>query len=656
MRLHYAGFTVEIERKRLFKALRSFSLAAIMLASVSVQTVSAFDEDFYSGNDIFFYNPDACKVDAGTGTANLVGKDVPEKIWRFFVDRGLTAEQAAGVLGNIQAESGFDPGVEEKDQTKKSKGFGIAQWTGTRRTQLEAAAKEKGVPVSDLAFQLDYLLQEIQARKPNSSKNFPRYYQGYANEWEALKGQKSIEDSLVAFHNNYERSHLWNDARDAQDAYNRVIAARLTFAQNAYASFKSIGSSGNGGTGEAGGVTKKPVVFLDPGHGGNIPQYIDEKTGLADRETDNGQETKDMLDVANRIKAELEKANYTVILSRTTNDAKVTKRERVDAATAAKADIAVSLHSDTSINQVWYQRVGAYREYNGKHVQFENKEVADKSQTYANAMAATRAANEGNQVSTDADGTTQAGSFGREGVPSKGNISLVQLWASDVPWVYNEISRDVGGTGLSENRKNAYTKGVVEAIQQTVKPSDSSGCTGSNFEGGNLTQTTLAYAWPTYKGLTVVAKDEWQVASRKARGEGRYIGGIQYPGIDCGGFVTTLLVDSGYEPNYNHGGKLSEGAGATPTQRAWTEANWALVGKGSDIDVGTLLPGDVAHLPGHTFVYVGKISGFESVIASASLDERAPMAGKENLSASNTTWYRKKGPSTSTGGSGQERL
>ena len=653
MTLRYASFSFSVKRSQLLKTLRSFLLLSILLASIGVQTVNAYDEDFYSGNDIFFYNPDACKIDAGTGTANLVGKDVPEKIWRFLVDRGLTAEQAAGVLGNIQAESGFDTGVEEKSG---GGGFGIVQWTGGRRTQLEKAAQEKGVEVSDLAFQLDFLLQELKARKTNSVKNFPRYYEGYANEWDAQMGQKNIEDALVAFHNNFERSHLWDDATSAQNAYDRVIAARLTFAQNAYASFKSIASTGNGGTGEAGGVTKKPTVFLDPGHGGAIPQYVDEKTGLADRETDNGQETADMLDVANRIKAELEKGGYTVILSRSTNDAKVTKRERVDAATAAKADIGVSLHSDATINQVWYQRVGAYREYNGKHVAFENKEVADKSQNYANAMAATRAAAEGNPVSTDADGTQQASSFGGERTPSKGNISLLQLWASDVPWVYNEISRDVGNTGLSENRKNAYTKGIVEGIQQAVKPSDSSGCTGSNFEGGNLQQTTLAYAWPTYKGLTVVAKDEWQVASKKARGEGRYIGGISYPGIDCGGFVTTLLVDSGYEPNYNYGGKISEGAGPTATQLAWAQANRVLVGRGNEIDVATLQPGDSAHLPGHTFVYVGEISGFESVIASASLDERAPMAGKESLTASDTVWYRKKGPSTATGGSGQERL
>ena len=118
---------------------------------------------------------------------------------------------------------------------------------------------------------------------------------------------------------------------------------------------------------------------------------------------------------------------------------------------------------------------------------------------------------------------------------------------------------------------------------------------------------------------------------------------VENDGADCGGFVTRLVTDSGWDPAYNHNGK----GGPTPTQKAWLDDNWENLGKGNVIDTGTLRPGDVAMLPGHTFIYVGDIPGFGSKIASASLCQRAPMAGSESITASNTTWYRKKGGAVS---------
>ncbi len=82
-------------------------------------------------------------------------------------------------------------------------------------------------------------------------------------------------------------------------------------------------------------------------------------------------------------------------------------------------------------------------------------------------------------------------------------------------------------------------------------------------------------------------------------------------------------------------------------EQGWTLLNAA---PGVPVDTGVLRPGDVAFSAGaypssgHTFVYVGNIPGFDSVIASASLDERAPMAGSESLISDRgfaVRWYRK---------------
>ncbi len=190
--------------------------------------------------------------------------------------------------------------------------------------------------------------------------------------------------------------------------------------------------------------------------------------------------------------------------------------------------------------------------------------------------------------------------------------------------------------------------GAAQEVFNRLSSNTAGGGSGPNancaqFTGGDLQETAFAYAWPEYHSPPYTnKKPEYDAAVSRAQTEGRYVGGLQYPGIDCGGFVTTLMIDSGFEPEYNYSGK----GGNTVTQEQWVKDNWTTLGNGSSIDTSTLLPGDVAFSTRHTFVYVGDIDGFDSNIASASLGGtnrgwRSPMAGRESLTSSSVTWYRK---------------
>lgn len=614
--------------KRLFsKRILSMGLLAILLSAQTAQSVQAFDYNFYAGNNIIWYSPDACPANPAAATSNLVGDDNKTKIWNFLINvGGLGAIQAAGVMGNMRQESGVNFNPEALNP--KSGAYGIIQWLGGRLDNLRKAAATQGVPVSDLLFQLNYVVQESMGRKALEKW-------GGGNEWEGLKGQKTIEDATVYWHENNERA---GESRDL------VLSTRGKFAKEIYEELKGTT------TAAPTSLSSNSVVFIDPGHGGAIPTYTDPQSGLVTIENHNMPESQDVLDVANQVKAALEQAGYSVILSHNNANDKVKFRDRATAASNAKAAIAISIHTAPGeINQVWPQRMNTYRQYGSHKDTFTNQATATKSEQYADIFATTRTSAEGHKVTTDPGNTQQTASFNRDGIDSKGNISLVQLWAQDVPWVYNEIAQDPNTKSISEVVKAAYAKGIIEGIKQAVPATSSnSQCTeGTTFAGGNLAQTTLAYAWPTYKGNTVIAKPEWVDAYKKARSEGKYIGGTNYPGIDCGGFVTNLVLDSGLDPSYNHGGKLLDGAGATTTQEEWLRANWERLPKG--MNPADLHPGDVAIKSsldgelGHTFIYVGEIPGFESKIASASLDERAPMAGKESPTDRDFNWYRKKG-------------
>ncbi len=90
------------------------------------------------------------------------GKLSPEYVIAGLVKRGAPLHIAQGVTARLNGESGLDPGINEINPTVEGSrgGFGLAQWTGPRRRQLEAFAADRGVPVNDPEMQLDFLMWE----------------------------------------------------------------------------------------------------------------------------------------------------------------------------------------------------------------------------------------------------------------------------------------------------------------------------------------------------------------------------------------------------------------------------------------------------------------------------------------------------------------
>lgn len=171
--------------------------------------------------------------------------------------------------------------------------------------------------------------------------------------------------------------------------------------------------------------------------------------------------------------------------------------------------------------------------------------------------------------------------------------------------------------------------GTTPVGDQSYAPSTGS-CGGVTDPGSvaALQSLVVQYAWPdTSKDGPSRPRNNsqeqpaYKAAIKVAESEGRFVGASH--GIDCGGFVTTLIYDSGWDKGYNHNAKVSDGAGATPTQEAWAKAHWQTV---TPTDVANLQPGDVGFKPGHTWVFVGKIAGFKGTFAEASMDDFWPQA------------------------------
>lgn len=110
-------------------------------------------------------------------------------IWKLLINEGLTPEGAAGVMGNLMAESGLDSTIVERrnslsgteytrmvDTGTISKntfvgdayGYGLAQWTyWSRKAALYDFAKQCGVSVGNKQMQVTFLLKELAEDYPS---------------------------------------------------------------------------------------------------------------------------------------------------------------------------------------------------------------------------------------------------------------------------------------------------------------------------------------------------------------------------------------------------------------------------------------------------------------------------------------------------------
>ena len=112
-------------------------------------------------------------------------------IWQFLKKQGFTDAGAAGMMGNLFAESALSPinlqntyekklGYSDSAYTtavdngtytnliKDRAGYGLAQWTfWSRKRDLLNYAKSKGKSIGDLTTQLEFLVKELKESFPS---------------------------------------------------------------------------------------------------------------------------------------------------------------------------------------------------------------------------------------------------------------------------------------------------------------------------------------------------------------------------------------------------------------------------------------------------------------------------------------------------------
>lgn len=152
-----------------------------------------------------------------------------EKIWSFLRQAGMTSSGAAGMMGNIQAESAFIPnnlqdsferrlGFTNESYTKAvddgsygkfvpdGSGYGICQWTfWTRKQGLLDLARYKHVSIGDLDMQLEYMISELKSN--------------YPTVWHTLTTTDSVSEASWEILRDYEMPDDAEGKRQTREAY-----------------------------------------------------------------------------------------------------------------------------------------------------------------------------------------------------------------------------------------------------------------------------------------------------------------------------------------------------------------------------------------------------------------------------------------------------
>lgn len=140
--------------------------------------------------------------------------DNEKYIWDFLLKAIGNQYGVAGLMGNLQAESGLRSNNLQNSYEKKlnmtdesytqgvdngsypnfvndAAGYGLAQWTfWSRKQNLYQYAKQCGVSIGDLQMQLEFLVRELQ---------------GYTTVWNTLRSATSVREASDVVLTQYER-------------------------------------------------------------------------------------------------------------------------------------------------------------------------------------------------------------------------------------------------------------------------------------------------------------------------------------------------------------------------------------------------------------------------------------------------------------------
>ena len=168
------------------------------------------------------------------------------------------------------------------------------------------------------------------------------------------------------------------------------------------------------------------------------------------------------------------------------------------------------------------------------------------------------------------------------------------------------------------------TNGKSDSV--TIRVEDAAEVVAAN-KVKKLQDTVKAYAWPTFRGSNhnssnPYANQKEAYTSAYKAAASSFVSNHDCRGNDCGVFVLITMRNSGWEPNYPDQRTGGQYAWLSDPSHGWEDVT-SKIKSNADAKPGDVI---ITRGQGHVLLYMGKIDGFSSKMASASYCGRTPMA------------------------------
>lgn len=179
--IHYNGANIinEVEAKHVFMEFQDHYVPKKLT-----------DEDIDTSDESSKTLENKNKSTTGGGLT-VKGNSVSDQLWNYFIKKGLTPYQVAGMLGNAEAESAMNPAAEQVVGNRNLGGKGLFQWDD-RKFNLYQYADQHRKSWTDAQLQFDFAWKELQTTESNAYKK--------------LKSSKNVTEAALNFHRFFERS------------------------------------------------------------------------------------------------------------------------------------------------------------------------------------------------------------------------------------------------------------------------------------------------------------------------------------------------------------------------------------------------------------------------------------------------------------------
>ena len=605
----------------------AIAVFALLVLPTIASALTPEQRSLFRNSGIIFYDPGAtnCLTSSGYGSAYVAGSTAAEKIWTGLVSVGFTEEQAAGALGNIAHEGLLNPAQWEQPYSDifdyynnsggvngSGGGFGLIQWSGSRRTHIlsELPADLKayadgedygkrnyvhGDKFIDLAgddaanaffgWQIEYLYREM------SDPSHPKHSSLYKKVFE----QTTVESATWAFLTHVEAPCGIRDSSGkciesilpstTIERAKQLKPERFADAQKYYEEFAGRSVTSLGSSIDPTGSQRMATIIGDSITVASNDE-IATRLPKANIEAMDGRPFSAAFSIISNRPEEL---GDTVIIALGTNSAYLTFSD---------VDSLISL-------------IGRRR-----NIIFVTNYTSTGLDLYGNPLD-----------------FSNNNSLFWQAAAAHDHVSVVDWAAAAAADTDRYIMPD--GIHPTADGQVLFAALIIEGILDVASgASRSDNCI--SIGGGSIAQTAISLAWPDKDHYNVVKPEFLAAAQALNRGTRSYCPGYRaetgrgWPdeGVgspeldfaqDCGIFVSVVMHASGVDTNFPHGGTSNMGPYMANRPDLYMPVD--NLGNTSNLQPGDIFVYNSGGGPGngHTFIYLGDQPGINGNIAEASL-------------------------------------